>query len=74
MSNEQQYTKKDLDNDLALMVTKGLLDISMREDGEWVYSLSDRAAAMTEQEREDAIFDMNNTALSEALSELDDNN
>ena len=73
MSNEQHYTKQDLQNDLALMVTKGLLDISMREDGEWVYSLSDKAAAMTEEEREEAIMEMNRTHLAEVLSKFDDN-
>jgi hypothetical protein len=73
MSNEQHYTKKDLQDDLALMVTKGLLDISMREDGEWVYSLSEKAIAMTEQEREDAINEMNSTHLAEVLSKFEDN-
>jgi hypothetical protein len=73
MSNEQHYTKKDLQNDLALMVTKGLLDIAMREDGEWVYSLSEKAAAMTEEEREVAIIEMNNTHLAEILDKFDDN-
>jgi hypothetical protein len=73
MSNEQHYTKQDLQDDLALMVTKGLLDISMREDGEWVYSLSDKAAAMTEEEREVAIIEMNKTRLTEVLSHFDDN-
>jgi hypothetical protein len=73
MSNEHHYTKKDLQDDLGLMVTKGLLDISIREDGEWVYSLSEKAAAMTEQEREEAIIEMQNTHLAEVLKQFNDN-
>lgn len=52
------YTKDELQNDLAIMVKAGLLDIRMREDGEWVYVISEAAAAMTEEEREKALNDM----------------
>jgi len=52
------YTKDDLSNDLAAMVKAGLLDIRMREDGEWVYVATDRAAAMSEEEREEALLKM----------------
>lgn len=52
------YTKDDLSKDLAAMVKAGLLDIRMREDGEWVYVVTDRAAAMSEEEREEALLKM----------------
>lgn len=52
------YTPNDLTRDLALMVRAGLLEMHIREDGEWVYSISAKAAAMTEEEREEAIRQM----------------
>lgn len=54
MSDE--YTREDLDDDLSLMVRAGLLDISMREDGVWLYSITEKAAKMTDQEKAEAIF------------------
>ena len=37
------------------MVKAGLLDIRMREDGEWVYSPSAASLTMTEEEKVDLI-------------------
>jgi hypothetical protein len=45
------YSKEDLTRDLALMVSAGILDIHMREDGEWLYSVSPRIMAMSQEER-----------------------
>lgn len=44
-----EYTKDDLSKDLAFMVKKGLLDIHMREDGEWVYTVTDLGKQMNEE-------------------------
>ncbi len=52
------YDRDDLSDDLTLMVACGLLDISMREDGEWLYNISEKAQAMTEEERELALEEM----------------
>jgi DNA-binding transcriptional ArsR family regulator len=52
------YTIDKLSNDLSAMVKAGLLDIRMREDGEWVYVVADRVAAMSEEEREEALLKM----------------
>jgi predicted PhzF superfamily epimerase YddE/YHI9 len=49
MGNEE-YTRDDLDRDLFLMVKAGLLDISMREDGEWVYRVNPATESMTDEE------------------------
>lgn len=53
--SSDDYTKEDLGRDLFLMVKAGLLDVSMREDGEWVYNVSDAALLLTEAEKEDII-------------------
>ncbi len=50
-----RYSREDLDNDLGLMVRAGLLEINMREDGVWVYSVSEACKHMTDQEREELI-------------------
>jgi hypothetical protein len=50
MSNEP-YEKEELTRDLTLMVKAGLLDIYMREDGEWVYKASDKSLQMTDEEK-----------------------
>lgn len=52
------YTIDKLSKDLAAMVKAGLLDIRIREDGEWVYVVADRVAAMSEEEREEALLKM----------------
>lgn len=56
MSN---YDREDLSNDLFLMVKAGLLDVYMREDGQWVYDVSDAAKQMTDEEREHIITHLN---------------
>lgn len=49
------YTKDDLSRDLFLMVQAGLLEVRMREDGEWVYQPSEAALAMSDEEKTDII-------------------
>ena len=48
---EETYSKDDLQKDLYLMVKAGLLDIAMREDGEWLYKISDTAKDMSEHDK-----------------------
>ena len=48
---EETYSKDDLQKDLYLMVKAGLLDIAIREDGEWLYKLSDTAKDMSEDDK-----------------------
>jgi len=48
---EEIYSKEELQKDLYLMVKAGLLDIVMREDGEWLYKLTDAAKFMTDDEK-----------------------
>lgn len=51
------YSKEDLQRDLAKMVQAGLLDLYIREDGEWLYSLSEKVALMNDLEREQALYE-----------------
>jgi hypothetical protein len=44
------YDKEDVVNDLYLMVKAGLVDIRIREDGEWVYSASEMSKTLTEEQ------------------------
>jgi len=53
------YDRDDLDHDLYLMVKAGLLDVNMREDGEWVYHVTDASLKMTEEERDYIISHLN---------------
>lgn len=47
--------KDELQRDLYLMVKAGLLDISMREDGQWLYSVTEASKQMTDEERLDIL-------------------
>ena len=49
------YTREELENDLYLMVKAGLLEVFIREDGEWVYSVTELSKTMTDEEREAAV-------------------
>jgi DNA-binding transcriptional regulator PaaX len=53
-----KYNKDDLSRDLFLMVKAGLLDVSMREDGEWVYKVSEAALLLTEEEKSDVLSNL----------------
>ena len=50
MSSEK-YSREELSRDLHLMVKAGLLDVFMREDGEWVFNVTEESKNMTEEER-----------------------
>jgi hypothetical protein len=53
--SDETYSKDELQRDLYLMVKAGLLEINMREDGQWLYSASEASKNMTEEEREDIL-------------------
>lgn len=53
---EGEYTDKELIEDLWRMVHIGLLDISIREDGEWVYSRSKKSLDMSPDEIEELLL------------------
>lgn len=55
MISDDDYTRDDLSRDLFMMVKAGLLDVSIREDGEWLYSVTKEAEAMTDEEKIEAI-------------------
>lgn len=49
------YTIEDLHADIWALYEAGLLDVRMREDGEWVFSASEKSLAMTQEEIEQAV-------------------
>ena len=56
--DSEHYSREDLSDDLGAMVTAGILEINMREDGEWVYSVSERVKNMTDKEREEILLEI----------------
>lgn len=47
---DYSYDKEDVIHDLYLMVKAGLIDIRMREDGEWLYSASEMSKSLTDDQ------------------------
>lgn len=52
------YNRDDLERDLTLMVKAGLLELFMREDGQWVYSVPDAIKNLPEEEQEKLLIRM----------------
>lgn len=52
------YCREDLSKDLFLMVKAGILEVNMREDGEWVYSVSEKGRNMTDEEKFEALMNL----------------
>lgn len=50
MHNEEEYTKEQVAQDLMYMYKAGLVDIKMREDGQWVYFATDYAKSLRDEE------------------------
>lgn len=57
---DAEYNKADLTRDLTMLVSAGILDIHMREDGEWLYSVSPRVMEMSQEERIAVLTDLIN--------------
>ncbi len=45
-----EYTKEQVAQDLRLMYKAGLVDIKMREDGEWIYFATEYAKSLSQEE------------------------
>ena len=58
MLNEEMYTKEQIAQDLYLMVRAGLIDIKMREDGEWIYTASEYSKTLREEELNQILDDL----------------
>lgn len=54
----EQYNRDDLEKDLTQMVKAGLLELFIRDDGEWVYSVPEAIKALTEDEQADLLLRM----------------
>lgn len=50
-----EYSREDLNRDLYLMVKAGLLNVHMREDGEWIFSVTEESKTMTDEERAERV-------------------
>jgi hypothetical protein len=44
------YNEEDIIHDLYLMVKAGLVDIKIREDGQWLYFASEMSKTLTEDQ------------------------
>jgi predicted PhzF superfamily epimerase YddE/YHI9 len=55
---DYDYGKEDVAHDLYLMVKAGLIDIKIREDGEWLYSASEKSKSLTEEELEQILSNL----------------
>jgi hypothetical protein len=56
MLNEEESAKQQVIQDLQFMYKAGLVDIKMREDGEWIYFATEYSKGLT-PEQLDAIFE-----------------
>jgi hypothetical protein len=48
----------DLHKDIWSLYRAGLIEARIREDGEWIFSISDKAASMTEDELRNTVESM----------------
>jgi hypothetical protein len=48
----------DLHKDIWSLYRAGLIEAKMREDGEWIFNISDKAASMTEDELRNTVENM----------------
>ena len=52
--------KACIENDLLLMINANLVDISMREDGEWLYTASEYSKTLTPEQLNYIIDNLDN--------------
>lgn len=55
---DKNITEEEIAEDLTLLVSAGLVDIAMREDGEWIYSASEYSKTLTEEQIMDIIISL----------------
>jgi hypothetical protein len=65
MSRDKDYSMDDLHSDIWALYRAGLIEAKMREDGEWVFNVSAKAASMSEEEIQSAIESMDEYDISE---------
>jgi len=49
-NNQKSFNSINLSNDLTELIKIGLIDIHMRDDGQWLYSANPILATLTEDE------------------------
>jgi DNA-binding transcriptional ArsR family regulator len=50
MLNEEESAKQQVIQDLQLMYKAGLVDVKMREDGEWIYFATEYAKSLSQDQ------------------------
>jgi DNA-binding transcriptional ArsR family regulator len=50
MLNEEKSAKQQVIQDLQLMYKAGLVDVKMREDGEWIYFATEYAKSLSQDQ------------------------
>jgi hypothetical protein len=54
---DEDDPRKEIERELETLVALGLVTVTgMTDDGQWLYTVTDKARQMTEDERWDAIF------------------
>lgn len=57
MVYDEDDPRKEIERELETLVALGLVTVTgMTDDGQWLYTVTDKARQMTEDERWDAIF------------------
>jgi len=57
MVYDENDPREEIKRELETLVALGLVTVTgMTDDGEWLYSITDKARKMTQEERWDAIF------------------
>lgn len=57
MDYDEDDPRKEIERELETLVALGLVTVTgITDDGQWLYSVTEKARQMTEEERWDAIF------------------
>ena len=57
MVYDEDDPRKEIERELETLVALGLVTVTgMTDDGQWLYTVTDKARQMTEDERWDVIF------------------
>lgn len=55
MLNEEEQARQRVAQDLMYMYKAGLVDIKMREDGQWIYFATDYAKSLRDEELDEIL-------------------
>jgi DNA-binding transcriptional ArsR family regulator len=58
MLNEKDDIKQQVIEDLQLMYKAGLVDIKMREDGQWVYFATEYSKSLSDEQLNEILFNL----------------